>query len=98
MGRLKIHGICNCGNRHIVNGHRRSGAFIAMWKCPEHGNVFDERKSDVTLTDIQERVLNIIKRRGGAGNITTDEVSRTMNLSMAVTERAIAVLSAAGYI
>lgn len=91
-------GTCNCSERHAVNGHRRDGRPVALWKCRLHGHVFEDRKSDVTLTAIQEMVLSVITKRGGAGSVTTDDVSRVTNLSMGNTQRAIDALAAAGYI
>lgn len=98
MPKEKTRGVCNCNARHVVNGHRRSGSPVSLWHCPEHGRMFEDQNSDVTMTDIQKRVLAIIKRRGGSGNVTTDDVSRITNFSMRTTQRAIDALAAAGYL
>lgn len=44
---------CTCEQEHPVNGRRGDGMAVALWTCPEHGNLFEERPLGITLTHQQ---------------------------------------------
>lgn len=90
---------CTCSEHREVNAHRGDGTPIALWDCPVHGNVFEERQSDITLTPLQEEVLKVIYREREAGRApSADEISRITNRSPVSVEKAMAVLQAINFI
>ena len=89
---------CNCNQPHEVNAHRGCVP-VALWTCPVHANVFEEKTSYITLTSFQEEVLATVKREYDAGrDATVDAVSRILNRTTASVDRAMAVLRSIGFI
>ena len=89
---------CTCEDTHEVNGHR-AGTPVALWTCPIHGGLFEERASEITLTPFQEQVLAVVNREYRAGRSpSVDDLSWLLNRTTASTDRAISVLKALNFI
>ncbi len=90
---------CNCDQNLKINGQRENGQPIALWTCPMHGNVFEERLSEIALTDFQRDVLRIISEEHKAGRSpTADDISWRVNRTIISVEKAMAVLRAINFI
>lgn len=95
----KVRGVCNCDNRQKVNAHRSDGRPVALWTCPVHGNVFEDRNSEILLTELQEGVLRMLSDGNKAGKLpSVDEMSRYLNRPIKSVEMAISVLQSVGFI
>lgn len=89
---------CNCEEPHPANG-TRAGAQVALWTCPQHGNVFDEVPLGIVLTGIQRNVLETLLAETKAGRPAgVDEVSKILNYSTWSVRRAFTVLQALNFI
>jgi hypothetical protein len=90
---------CTCDDHHNVNGHRGDGMPVAMWACPQHGNLFEEVPLGISLTHEQNEVLRVLKEENDAGRpADADAVSKILNYSTWRTKRAFAVLQSIGFI
>ena len=90
---------CNCRERRIATNQRLNGQPVALWTCPVHGNVFEEKSSDIILTECQEDVLKTFSSEHKVGRpATADDVSRITNRTIVSVERAMAVLQALNFI
>lgn len=90
---------CNCDDRRKVNAHRSDGRPVALWTCPIHGNVFEDRNSEILLTELQEGVLKMLSDGYKSGNPpTVDEMSKALNRPINSVEMAISVLQTLNFI
>lgn len=90
---------CICGEPHRANAHKSDGTPIAVWSCPQHGNVCEELAGGHTLTDFQRDVLKVISERHlAADDAGIDEVSWHLNRTTGSVARAVAFLRDAGLI
>ncbi len=90
---------CTCDEPREVNAHRANGAPVVLWACPTHGNLFEDRESEITLTPLQQEVLLTILRENRAGRSpTTDDISWMVNRTVMSVERAMAVLVSLNFI
>ena len=91
--------ICNCNDGHPVNARRGDGVAVALWTCPEHGNVFEEIPLGITLNWQARAVLQAISDEYKAGRpATIDAISKKLNFSTWATERAWVVLQSVNFI
>lgn len=89
---------CNCDDSHPPNG-TRAGAHVALWTCPQHGNVFDDIPLSIVLTDVQRNVLKTLSDEHKAGRQAgVDEVSKILNYSTWSTRRAFDILISLNFI
>jgi hypothetical protein len=89
---------CTCDGTHEVNGHR-AGMPVALWTCPIHGRLFEERASEITLTPFQEQVLATVSSEHKAGRLpSVDDLSWLVNRTVASVDRAMSVLKALNFI
>ena len=90
---------CTCNDRNPANAIRTTGQTVALWTCPQHGNVSEDRASAITLTPTDEAVLAALSREHKEGRSpTADEISRITNYTIARVERAMALLLSIGLV
>jgi hypothetical protein len=90
---------CICDSGLPVNAYRANGQPIAIWTCPEHGNVFEDRASSITLTPFQRDVLQAISDEYKAGRSASSEaVSWIVNRTVGAVEKEMIYLRAINFI
>jgi hypothetical protein len=90
---------CVCDKNLKISGYRSNGQPVALWTCPVHGNVFEDRLSEIALTDFQREVLQVISTEHKAGRSpSADDISWVVNRTVISVKRAMAVLQAIDFI
>ena len=90
---------CCCDDPHPINESRK-GIPLAMWTCPIHGNLFEERGPDYVpplppLTWIENRVIAAMRSEIEAGRTpSADSISSLTNHTLSRVEKAMTILKA----